>query len=117
MQDDVEEGTVHVQLPVVVNDAWFVELIHGETDVEAHGAATDHMRLLNRPAMIRSDSHSTRPFSRTRGVSKGYSLGSEKTTCAAARLSVCGLRRSTPKISARMGSFKSGTMPWVVELY
>jgi hypothetical protein len=27
------------------------------------------------------------------------------------------LRRSTPKISVRMGSFKSGTMPWVVELY
>ena len=49
MQDDVEEGTVHVQLAVVVNDAWFVELIHGETDVEAHGAAIDHMRLLNRP--------------------------------------------------------------------
>jgi len=49
MQDDVEKGIVHVQLVVVVNDTRFVELIRGETDAEAHGAATDHMLLLNRP--------------------------------------------------------------------
>ena len=117
MQDDVEEGTVHVQLPVVVNDAWFVELIHGETDVEAHGAATDHMRLLNRPGndSVGLQQHAT-VFQNTR-VSKGYSLGLEKTTCAAARLSACSLRRSTPKSSARMGSSKSGTMQRVVGLY
>ena len=76
MQDDVEKGIVHVQLAVVVNVARFMELIHGETDEEAHGAATDHMRLLNRPAKIRQDSSSTRPFSRTRGVSSRPSLDS-----------------------------------------
>jgi hypothetical protein len=54
-----------------------------------------------------------RTLSRTRWVSKGYSPGSEKTTCAATRLSVCCSRRSTPKTWARVGSSESGTMQWV----
>ena len=32
VEDDVEEGTVHVHLTVVVNEAKFPELIHEETD-------------------------------------------------------------------------------------
>jgi hypothetical protein len=72
--DDVEEGTVHVQLAVVVNEARFAELIHEETDASGvvsimsasvswlifgmiisgfpfftRWAATHHMLLLNRP--------------------------------------------------------------------
>ena len=35
MEDDVEEGTVHVQLAVVVNEAQFAKLIHEETDAGA----------------------------------------------------------------------------------
>ena len=120
----------------------FAELIHEKTDASARGPDhigqrvltdlwNDHLRLAFFPEVGSNRSHApvNRPgndsvglqqhaavFQNTR-VSKGYSLGSEKTTCAAARLSACGLRRSTPKSSARMGSSKSGTMQRVVGLY
>jgi len=32
MEDDIEEGTVHVHPAVVVNEAQVAELIHEETD-------------------------------------------------------------------------------------
>ena len=38
MEDDIEEGTVHVQPAVVANEAHFAELIHEETDAGARGA-------------------------------------------------------------------------------
>ena len=41
MEDDVEEGTVHVHLTVVVNKAQFAELIHEETD--ARTCRPDHL--------------------------------------------------------------------------
>ena len=40
VEDDVEEGTVHVHLAVVVNEAQFPELIHEETD--ARPCSADH---------------------------------------------------------------------------
>ena len=45
MEDDVEEGTVHVQLAVVVNESQFAELIHEETDAGPRG--TDHLSQLH----------------------------------------------------------------------
>ena len=44
MEDDIEEGTVHVQLAVVANEARFVELIHEETHAGLCGA--DHVGQL-----------------------------------------------------------------------
>ena len=41
VEDDIEEGTVHVQPAVVVNETQFAELIHEETDAGARGA--DHV--------------------------------------------------------------------------
>ena len=41
VEDDIEEGTVHVQPAVVVYEAQFAELIHEETDAGARGA--DHL--------------------------------------------------------------------------
>lgn len=41
VEDDVEEGTVHVHPAVVFNEAQFEELIHEETDTGAYG--TDHL--------------------------------------------------------------------------
>ena len=56
MEDDIEEGTVHVQLTVVANEARVAELIHEETHVGLCGAdhvgqrdltdlRNDHLRL------------------------------------------------------------------------
>src|SRR5437867_9409892 len=41
VEDDIEEGTVHVQPAVVVDESQFAELIHEETDAGARGA--DHL--------------------------------------------------------------------------
>ena len=41
VEDDIEEGTVHVQPTVVVHEAQFAELVHEETDARARGA--DHL--------------------------------------------------------------------------
>ena len=41
VEDDIEEGTVHVQPTVVIDEAQFMELIHEETDTGARGA--DHL--------------------------------------------------------------------------
>jgi hypothetical protein len=41
VEDDIEEGAVHVQPAVVVNKAQSAELIHEETDAGARGA--DHL--------------------------------------------------------------------------
>jgi len=41
VEDDIEEGTVHVQPAVVVYEAQFAELIHEETDARACGP--DHL--------------------------------------------------------------------------
>jgi len=56
MEDDIEEGTVHVQAAVVANEARFAELIHEETHAGLCGAdhvgqpaltdlRNDHLRL------------------------------------------------------------------------
>ena len=41
VEDDIEEGTVHVHPAVVLNEAQFAELIHKETDTGACGP--DHL--------------------------------------------------------------------------
>ena len=41
MEDDIEEGTVHVQPVVVMNEAQLAEPIHEEADAGARGA--DHL--------------------------------------------------------------------------
>ena len=46
MEDNVEEGTVHVDLAVVVNEAQFSELIHEETDARTRRADNFSKRFL-----------------------------------------------------------------------
>lgn len=41
MQDDIEEGTMHVKMAVVLNEAQLPELIQKETDAGPRGA--DHL--------------------------------------------------------------------------
>jgi len=41
VEDNIEEGNVHVQSAVVVDEAQFAELIHEETDSDPRGA--DHL--------------------------------------------------------------------------
>jgi hypothetical protein len=68
MEDDIEEGTVHVQLAVVANEARFAELLHEETEAGAHGAdhvgqlvltdlRNDHLRLAFFPEVGSNRSH------------------------------------------------------------
>ena len=42
MQNDIEEGTVYFQFPVVVNETEFPESVHKETDTRAR--CTHHLR-------------------------------------------------------------------------
>ena len=42
MQDDIQQRAVHVQPPVVFNEAHFAELVHKKADSGARGA--DHLR-------------------------------------------------------------------------
>jgi hypothetical protein len=41
VEDEIEEGTVHVQPTIVMYEAQFLELVHEETDAGARGA--DHL--------------------------------------------------------------------------
>ena len=66
MEDDVEEGTVHVQLAVVVNEAQFAELIHEETDAGARGAHNVGQRVRTD---FRNDRLRLQP-EKTRGIAR-----------------------------------------------
>ena len=59
-------------------------------------------------AITRYDSRRTRPLSSTRGSNRRPRLDRVMTGWAAARLSACCSRRSTPKSSARMGFSMTG---------
>ena len=41
MEDDIEEGAVHMQLAIVIDEAQLPELIHKETDTGTRSA--DHL--------------------------------------------------------------------------
>jgi hypothetical protein len=73
VEDDIEEGTMHVQPAVIVNKAQFPEFIHEEADAGPRGAnhpgkrfltdlCNDRLRLAIFPEMGHKQQHAREPF-------------------------------------------------------
>lgn len=73
VEDDIEEGAVHVQPVVVLNEAQFPEFIHEEADAGSRGADhpgkrfladlfNDRLRLAIFPEMGHKQQHAREPF-------------------------------------------------------